>query len=323
LVTLLIVFFKDNMKIFYFSLIFFFSFSLVSANTFDQERGFDGFGAPPDMYRPYIPGVGTPGTDAYRNSQDATWALYRSGYLEQYHPNLIPSYLRPSQPVTPSRQESDAAYYEDLRRSQQLFMQRPNTWSSQNNIDPDGHVNFPNFSGVATNVDSGGSATVIWPDNPQLPDDFNVRDYIGLQSTSGQNIPGPSGNISANDPLGGISANDPLGGISANDPLGGISANDPSDTPGGGVLRLQNPIKANTFPQFLQAIIAIVVQVGIPVVVLGIMYAGFLFVTARGNSEQLNTAKQALLYSLIGAGIVLGAFVISTAIQGTIDQLGR
>jgi hypothetical protein len=50
-------------------------------------------------------------------------------------------------------------------------------------------------------------------------------------------------------------------------------------------------------------------------------YAGFLFVKARGNEKDLQTAKDALLYALIGGAILLGAYVIAQAIQGTIDAL--
>ena len=52
-----------------------------------------------------------------------------------------------------------------------------------------------------------------------------------------------------------------------------------------------------------------------------IIYTGFLFVTARGDVAKITTAKQAFLYVIIGAAIMLGAFVIKTAITGTVEQL--
>ena len=52
-----------------------------------------------------------------------------------------------------------------------------------------------------------------------------------------------------------------------------------------------------------------------------IMYAGFLYVTARGNSSKIEKAHNALLWAVIGAAILLGAWVISQAISSTIDQL--
>ncbi len=84
---------------------------------------------------------------------------------------------------------------------------------------------------------------------------------------------------------------------------------------------LQNPLKYNNVSELIEAISNIVVQIGVPVVAVMIIYSGFLFVSARGNEDKLTKAKQAFLWTIIGAAIVLGAFVISRAIRATIDQL--
>lgn len=87
---------------------------------------------------------------------------------------------------------------------------------------------------------------------------------------------------------------------------------------GGG---LSNPISSNTLIEFVEKLLNIVIQVGTPVLVVMIIWVGFKFVTARGNTNKLSEAKEALMWTLIGAAIVLGAFVISGAIQATVDQL--
>lgn len=86
---------------------------------------------------------------------------------------------------------------------------------------------------------------------------------------------------------------------------------------------IENPLSDDLkdIPAFIVAIINIVLLVGIPIVTLAIIYAGFLFVSAQGNTEKLGTAKKALLYSVVGAGLLLGAFVLAEAIKGTVDQL--
>ncbi len=92
---------------------------------------------------------------------------------------------------------------------------------------------------------------------------------------------------------------------------------------GGGSGTLTNPLPDITSVQaFIAKLLDLVVQIGLPVVVLMIVYCGFLFVTARGDTEQLKTAKTAIVWTLIGAAVVLGASVISQAICGTINQLG-
>ena len=62
-------------------------------------------------------------------------------------------------------------------------------------------------------------------------------------------------------------------------------------------------------------------MIGVPIIALAIIYAGFLFVTAQGNSEKLTKAKKTLLYTLIGAALLLGAVVIAEAIKGTVNDI--
>lgn len=84
---------------------------------------------------------------------------------------------------------------------------------------------------------------------------------------------------------------------------------------------ITNPLDSDSILQLIQKLLDTVVQIGIPVIALAIVYAGFLFVKAQGNESKLTEAKQILLYTVIGAGIVLGATVISRVIQTTIDSL--
>jgi hypothetical protein len=83
-----------------------------------------------------------------------------------------------------------------------------------------------------------------------------------------------------------------------------------------------NPLPADmTLEKFIGKILEAVVQVGLPVVAVAIVYVGFLFVKARGNEQELITAKKAFLWTVIGASIVLGAFVIQQAIKATVAGL--
>ena len=84
---------------------------------------------------------------------------------------------------------------------------------------------------------------------------------------------------------------------------------------------LTNPINVGTLTEFIAKILDIVLTIGFPIIALAIIYAGFLFVTAQGNSEKLETAKKTLLYTIIGAAILLGSWIIASAIGGTITLL--
>lgn len=87
---------------------------------------------------------------------------------------------------------------------------------------------------------------------------------------------------------------------------------------------IDNPLENSgieDIPSFLVAIITIVLYIGVPIITLAIIYSGFLFVQAQGNAEKITKAKQAFIYTLIGAAILLGSFVITKAIQGTVGDI--
>ena len=88
---------------------------------------------------------------------------------------------------------------------------------------------------------------------------------------------------------------------------------------------IENPLRSDidTIPKFIEAIITAVLYIGVPIVALAIIYTGFLFVSAQGNSEKLTKAKKALVYTLIGAALLLGAFVIANAIQSTVHEIEK
>ena len=86
-------------------------------------------------------------------------------------------------------------------------------------------------------------------------------------------------------------------------------------------LKLQNPIKYNNIPDIIKAILDVIVQISVPVVAVLIIYSGFLYVTAQGNEEKLKVAHRALVWTLVGAAVLLGASVLSGVIAGTIAQI--
>jgi hypothetical protein len=86
---------------------------------------------------------------------------------------------------------------------------------------------------------------------------------------------------------------------------------------------LQNPLDSSisSIPDFFQAIIDILLVFAIPFIVFFIIYAGFLYVTARGNAETISKAHKALLYALIGGVLILGANVLLDVISGTVKDI--
>ena len=81
------------------------------------------------------------------------------------------------------------------------------------------------------------------------------------------------------------------------------------------------PIKARSLADFFAAIVDTLIQLGVVVSALGIMYGGFLLVTAQGDEEKVASGRKTITWALVGTAVLLGAKVIFAVIKGTVDQL--
>lgn len=98
-----------------------------------------------------------------------------------------------------------------------------------------------------------------------------------------------------------------------------------SGTPSPGAVRsftLNNPLNFRTLSDFITAILNAVIKIGIPIAVLFVVWAGFKFVTAQGNPEELKSARKNLVWTLVGIGIFLGAALIAEIIRQTLRTIG-
>lgn len=84
---------------------------------------------------------------------------------------------------------------------------------------------------------------------------------------------------------------------------------------------LQNPLKSQDIPSFISGALKALVVVALPIITLFIVIAGFMFVLARGNEHKLEEAKKNFVYVIIGAILILGAWVLATLIGGTVTQV--
>ena len=128
---------------------------------------------------------------------------------------------------------------------------------------------------------------------------FNLLFYISsvsAQSTSGNGAGSVTGNGG-----GSVTGNGAGGGFTLTNPLAGAGV--------------------NTFGEFMQKIAQVATQIGLPIVIIFMIYAGLLFVSARGNEEKLTQAKNTFFWAVIGALLVVGAYAIATAIQNFAQKL--
>jgi hypothetical protein len=88
-------------------------------------------------------------------------------------------------------------------------------------------------------------------------------------------------------------------------------------------LNIQNPIanSVNSIPQFFEKVIDIIIKIAIPFTAIVLVYCGLLFVTARGDSSQLEKARNAFTYAIIGGLVLLSSWLIAQAIKDALTSL--
>lgn len=85
---------------------------------------------------------------------------------------------------------------------------------------------------------------------------------------------------------------------------------------------LINPLQGGgTLESFLNSILAFAIRIGTIAVILMLVYVGYKFVVAQGAPGKIEEAKKMLLYTVIGALILLGAVAIKDGILATVNAL--
>lgn len=72
-------------------------------------------------------------------------------------------------------------------------------------------------------------------------------------------------------------------------------------------IEIPNPLRATSFEELINNIIDFLLALAIPLAALMIIVAAYYFVTATGRPEQITTAKNIILWTLIGFLIILCA----------------
>lgn len=84
---------------------------------------------------------------------------------------------------------------------------------------------------------------------------------------------------------------------------------------------IQPLIKFNTLEGLLLGLLGIFITVATPIIVIYIVYSGYLYVTARGNAQQVEQATRSLTYAIIGGVLIIGAVAITTIVGNTVGAL--
>ena len=100
----------------------------------------------------------------------------------------------------------------------------------------------------------------------------------------------------------------------------------PQDTQLWDPLNCQNNQGGNNqtcLQKFLMGILSVVIRIGTIVIVLMLVYIGFLFATSSVNPQNKDKARTALVWTLVGALILLGAQAIAMGIEATVNAISN
>lgn len=84
---------------------------------------------------------------------------------------------------------------------------------------------------------------------------------------------------------------------------------------------IESYITATSIEGLLVDILEVLIVFATPIVVLFIIYGGFLYVTAQGNPEQIKQATRTLTYAIIGGVLIIGAVALSEIIKNIVTSL--
>jgi len=113
------------------------------------------------------------------------------------------------------------------------------------------------------------------------------------------------------------------GGSAGTQSQGG-SVGSPAQTTSGGTggELLVNPLKnIDSLRLLLKAVLGALLEIGTIVLILALIWVGFSFVRAQGNPKEIEKARAALIWTVIGGAILLGAQALADVIQSTVQNL--
>jgi hypothetical protein len=85
--------------------------------------------------------------------------------------------------------------------------------------------------------------------------------------------------------------------------------------------KLCNPLIYDNIQELLPALLDIVAQIGLVICTFFIIYAGFQYVTAGGDTGKIQKAHGVLLWSVVGTAVLLGAKVLASILSNTVTQI--
>lgn len=156
----------------------------------------------------------------------------------------------------------------------------------------------------------------------------NAPSNAGNSGTSGAS--GANSNANSNSTwwgsnTGSTGNGSPASGSTGNGSPASGSTGNGSNSSNGGVNRLTNPLNGggiNSIGQLVQNFVQIFAYIVILFAVLMIIFTGFQYITAMGNSTKIKELHERFLWLVVGIAIVIGARVIVDVVINTLASTG-
>lgn len=84
---------------------------------------------------------------------------------------------------------------------------------------------------------------------------------------------------------------------------------------------LCNPLKVDSVSSLLTIILGFIIKIGTVIIVLMLVWTGFKFVISQGKPEEIQKARTMLMWTIIGALVILGAQAIALGIAATVKSI--
>ncbi len=86
--------------------------------------------------------------------------------------------------------------------------------------------------------------------------------------------------------------------------------------------KMKSFLGVSSIEEFILAVLNVFITVAIPIIVIMIIYSGFLYVTANGNESQVTKANTSMTYTVLGGILVIGAVALAGVIKNLLVAIG-
>ena len=87
-------------------------------------------------------------------------------------------------------------------------------------------------------------------------------------------------------------------------------------------IEIKNPLKADSLTELIHNIVNFLFKISLPIGALMIVISAFYFLTSAGDPEKVKTAKNIIIWTIVGIIVLFLSVAITTALQNMLGVTG-